>query len=160
HRIVGTALAVAAVSAVLGGYGLPLNVASSLALGWGAAAACHLVLGSPVGLLSAEEGTQAVPDLRGDLRALTPTAGQQGGGEAFAGQDAQGRPPELAVYGRDAADAQWLRKVWRFCVYRDSGPTLMINRLQQVEHEAYLQFLTAQAGVLVPQVVAAGRCGP
>lgn len=45
-------------------------------------------------------------------------------------------------------------------MYRDSGPTLMINRLQQVEHEAYLQFLAAQAGVPVPEVVTAGRCGP
>jgi hypothetical protein len=58
------------------------------------------------------------------------------GVQAFSGQDDQGRRLELAVYGRDAADAQWLSKLWRFCMYRDSGPTLMINRLQQVEHEA------------------------
>ena len=43
---------------------------------------------------------------------------------SFAGTDADGHAIELAVYGRDAADAQWLRKVWRFCIYRDSGPTL------------------------------------
>ncbi len=79
---------------------------------------------------------------------------------AFAGTDADGRAVELAVYGRDAADAQWLRKVWRFCIYRDSGPTLLINRLQQVEHEAYLTFLAAHAGTTVPEIVAAGRCGP
>ena len=79
---------------------------------------------------------------------------------SFAGTDADGRPVELAVYGRDAADAQWLRKVWRFCIYRDSGPTLVLNRLQQVEHEAYLTFLAAHAGVRVPEIVAAGRCGP
>ena len=70
------------------------------------------------------------------------------------------RPLELAVYGRDAADAQWLRKMWRFCIYRDSGPTLVLNRLQQVEHEAYLTFLAGHAGALVPEIVAAGRCGP
>ena len=160
HRIVGTALAVAALSAIIGGYGLPVNVASSIAIGWGAAAACHLALGSPIGLLSADEVTGAVRDLRVDVRGLTPITAQVWGVEAFVGQDDQGRSLELAVYGRDAADAQWLSKVWRFCVYRDSGPTLMINRLQQVEHEAYLEFLAAQAGVLVPEVVAAGRCGP
>ena len=65
----------------------------------------------------------------------------------------------MAVYGRDAADAQWLRKVWRFCIYRDSGPTLVLNRLQQVEHEAYLTFLAGHAGT-GPEIVAAGRCGP
>jgi uncharacterized protein (TIRG00374 family) len=87
-------------------------------------------------------------------------ARQEWGVAAFAGTDAEGHPVELAVYGRDAADAQWLRKVWRFCIYRDSGPTLIINRLQEVEHEAYLTFLAAHAGALVPDVVAAGRCGP
>ncbi len=50
--------------------------------------------------------------------------------------------------------------MWRFCIYRDSGPTLVLNRLQQVEHEAYLTFLAGHAGVQVPEVVAAGRCGP
>jgi len=94
------------------------------------------------------------------VQALAPVPAHSWGVQAFSGQDDQGRRLELAVYGRDAADAQWLSKVWRFCVYRDSGPTLMINRLQQVEHEAYLQFLAAQAGVLVSEVVAAGRCGP
>lgn len=160
HRIVSIALAVAAFSAILGGYGLPFNVASSIAIGWGAAAACHLVMGSPIGLLSAGEVTAAVRDLRVDVRALTPVPAQVWGVQAFSGQDDQGRRLELAVYGRDAADAQWLSKLWRFCMYRDSGPTLMINRLQQVEHEAYLQFLAAQSGVPVPEVVAAGRCGP
>ena len=58
------------------------------------------------------------------------------------------------------SDAQWLSKVWRYVVYRDSGPTLMFNRLQQVEHEAYLTFLAGHAGVRVPEIVAAGRCGP
>ena len=160
HRLVGTAIALAALAALVGGYGLPLNVASAIALGWGMAAACHLAFGSPAGLPSAAEVTDAVRDLRVDVHALAPMADQPWGVEAFAGQDEQGRPLELAVYGRDAADAQWLNKVWRFCVYRDSGPTLMIHRLQQVEHEAYLTLLAAKAGVLVPEVVAAGQCGP
>jgi uncharacterized protein (TIRG00374 family) len=85
---------------------------------------------------------------------------QEWGVASFTGTDTNGRPLELAVYGRDAADAQWLRKVWRFCIYRDSGPTLVLNRLQQVEHEGYLTFLAAHAGAAVPEIVAAGRCGP
>jgi uncharacterized membrane protein YbhN (UPF0104 family) len=160
HRLVGVALALAALSAVVGGYGLPVNVIATIAIGWGTAAACHLAMGSPAGLPSADEVTEAVRDLRVEVRALAPMPRQEWGVEAFSGTDGGGRPLELAVYGRDAADAQWLTKVWRFCVYRDSGPTLMINRLQQVEHEAYLTFLAAKAGVAVPEVVAAGRCGP
>jgi glycosyltransferase 2 family protein len=67
---------------------------------------------------------------------------------------------ELSVYGRDAADARMLAKLWRFCFYRDSGPTLILDRIQQVEHEAYLTFMAERAGVLVPAVLAVGRFGP
>src|SRR6185312_10180279 len=41
-----------------------------------------------------------------------------------------------------------------------SGPTLILDRLQQVEHEAYLTLMAGRAGVLVPDVLAAGRFGP
>jgi uncharacterized protein (TIRG00374 family) len=160
HRIVSIALALAALSALIGGYGLPFNIAASILIGWGMAAACHLAVGSPAGLLSAAEVTEAVRDLRVDVRALAPVPGQEWGEQTFAGEDDQGRRLELAVYGRDASDAQWLTKLWRFLIYRDSGPTLMIHRLQQVEHEAYLTLLAGRLGVLVPEVVAAGRCGP
>lgn len=160
HRLVGVALSIAALCAVVGGYGLPLCVLAAVALGWGTAAACHLLLGAPNGLPSAEEVVAAVRDLHVEVRGLEAAARQEWGVAAFAGTDTAGRPVELAVYGRDAADAQWLRKLWRFCVYRDSGPTLMFNRLQQVEHEAYLTLLADHVGVRVPEVVAAGRCGP
>jgi hypothetical protein len=39
-------------------------------------------------------------------------------------------------------------------------PALILDRLQQFEHEAYLTFVAARAGVLVPEVLAAGRFGP
>ena len=160
HRLVGGAVAIAALCAVVGGYGLPICVVAAVALGWGTAAACHLVLGAPNGLPSADEVAAAVRDLHVEVKGLEAAARQEWGVAAFAGTDTFGRPLELAVYGRDAGDAQWLRKLWRFCVYRDSGPTLMFNRLQQVEHEAYLTLLAGRVGVQVPEVVAAGRCGP
>ena len=94
-------------------------------VGWGTAAACHLAMGAPNGLPSAAEVTDAVRDLRVEVHGLTPATRQEWGVASFAGTDAEGDPIELAVYGRDAADAQWLRKVWRFCIYRDSGPTLV-----------------------------------
>jgi glycosyltransferase 2 family protein len=160
HRLVTGAVAVAALCAVVGGYGLPLGVIAAVVVGWGTAAACHLAMGAPNGLPSAVEVTESVRDLQVEVHGLSSMPRQEWGVAAFAGTDADGHQVELAVYGRDAADAQWLRKVWRFCIYRDSGPTLIINRLQQVEHEAYLTFLAAHAGALVPEIVAAGRCGP
>ena len=98
-------------------------------------------MGAPNGLPSASEVTAAVRDLQVEVHGLSSMPRQEWGVASFAGTDTDGHPVELAVYGRDAADAQWLRKVWRFCIYRDSGPTLVLNRLQQVEHEAYLTFL-------------------
>ena len=160
RRLVIGAVSIAAICAVVGAYGLPLGVIAAVVVGWGTAAACHLAMGAPNGLPSAAEVTDAVRDLQVEVHGLTSMARQEWGVAAFAGADTEGRPLELAVYGRDAADAQWLRKMWRFCIYRDSGPTLVLNRLQQVEHEAYLTFLAGHAGAQVPEVVAAGRCGP
>ena len=160
RRLVIGAVSIAALCAVVGAYGLPLGVIAALIVGWGTAAACHLAMGAPNGLPSAAEVTDAVRDLQVEVHGLTSMARQEWGVASFAGTDAEGRPLELAVYGRDAADAQWLRKMWRFCIYRDSGPTLVLNRLQQVEHEAYLTFLAGRAGAQVPEIVAAGRCGP
>src|SRR5213078_1716581 len=39
--------------------------------------------------------------------------------EQFTGQDGSGGTVEMSVYGRDAADARMLAKIWRFCFYRD-----------------------------------------
>ena len=160
HRLVSFLVAVAALAAVSGGYALPVNAVSSLVLGWGVAAALHLAVGSPLGLPSATEVTEWVTDLNLTVKDITRSPGQVWGVEQFTGQDQAGRTIELAVYGRDASDARMLAKLWRFCLYRDSGPTLILDRMQQVEHEAYLTLMAGRAGVLVPEVLAAGRFGP
>ena len=160
HRLVSLLLTLAVLAAVCGGYALPVNAISSVALGWGVAAALHLAVGSPLGLPSAAEITEWITDLNVAVRNLTRSARQVWGVEQFTGRDPAGNAVELSVYGRDASDARILAKLWRFCLYRDSGPTLILDRLQQVEHEAYLTLMAGRAGVLVPDVLAAGRFGP
>ena len=160
HRLVSFLVAVAALAAVSGGYALPVNALSSLILGWGVAAALHLAVGSPLGLPSTTEVTEWVADLNLTVKDITRSPRQVWGVEQLTGQDQAGRAIELAVYGRDASDARALAKLWRFCLYRDSGPTLIVDRMQQVEHEAYLTLMAGRAGVLVPEVLAAGRFGP
>ena len=160
HRLVSFLVAVAALAAVSGGYALPVNAVSSLMLGWGVAAALHLVVGSPLGLPSATEVTEWVADLNLTVQDITRSPRQVWGVEQFTGQDQAGGTIELAVYGRDASDARVLSKLWRFCLYRDAGPTLILDRMQQVEDEAYLTLMAGRAGVLVPEVLAAGRFGP
>ncbi len=160
HRLASFLIGVAVLAAVCGGEALPVNAVSSVALGWGVAAAVHLCVGSPLGLPSAAEVAEWIGDLNVAVQAITRSARQVWGVEQFTGRDLDGHAVELSVYGRDASDAQALAKLWRFCLYRDSGPTLMLDRLQQVEHEAYLTLMAGRAGVGVPDVRAAGRFGP
>jgi uncharacterized protein (TIRG00374 family) len=160
HRAVWLLIAVTLLAAVSGGTALPVNALSSIAVGWGVAAALHLAVGSPLGLPSAAEIADWIADLRVEVADIARAPRQVWGVEQFTGRDPAGRPVELSVYGRDASDAGVLAKLWRFCVYRDSGPTLIMDRQQQVEHEAYLTLMAGRAGVLVPDVLAAGRFGP
>src|SRR5580692_2782399 len=160
HRLVSVLVALAVLAGVCGGQALPVNAVSSAAVGWGIAAGVHLAVGSPLGLPSAAEVTEWIADLGVTVADITRASGQVWGVEQFTGRGPAGEAIELSVYGRDASDARVLAKLWRFALYRDSGPTLILDRLQQVEHEAYLTLMAGRAGVLVPAVLAAGRFGP
>jgi uncharacterized protein (TIRG00374 family) len=160
HRAVVFLVDLAVLAGICGGEALPVNAISSVALGWGIAAALHLAVGSPLGLPSAAEIADGITDLNVAVRDLTRASHQVWGVEQFTGRDQAGNAVELAVYGRDASDARVLAKLWRFFLYRDSGPTLILDRLQQVEHEAYLTLMAGRAGVVVPEVLVAGRFGP
>jgi uncharacterized protein (TIRG00374 family) len=160
NRLVASLVVLASIAAVINGSALPVNTVSSLAIGWGVAAGLHLAVGSPLGLPSPGEVTGWAAGLGVPVEGITRAPRQTWGVERLTGHDAAGQVIELSVYGRDAADARMLAKLWRFCFYRDSGPTLILDRLHQVEHEADLTFMAARAGVLVPEVLAVGRFGP
>ncbi len=160
HRIVVILVVVASVSTVINGAGLPFNVLVSLVIGWGVAAGVHLIFGSPVGLPSVFEVGDSLADLGIDTSELVPITDQLWGVSRFTGHTTTGQAVDVSVYGRDASNAQLLAKVWRFLVYRDSGPTLQLTRLQQVEHEAYLTLLADHVGVVTPAVIASGIGGP
>jgi uncharacterized membrane protein YbhN (UPF0104 family) len=74
-------------------------------------------------------------------------------------RSSEGADVRIRAYGRDEQQTQLLSKLWRFVWYADSGPTLHVTRLQQVEHEAYAMLLAAQSGAAVPEVVAATSAG-
>ena len=117
----------------------------------------HLASGTPAGLPTPDDVVQAVGDLGTDLAEVTLAPNQEWGVARYVGADADGRPVEVALYGRDATDAQALGRAWRFAWYRDAGPRLAVNRLQQVEHEAYLTLLAAGTGIRTSEVVVAGE---
>jgi glycosyltransferase 2 family protein len=164
QRLIEIFIALVALAAAVGGHGLPLNVLGSLAIGWGVVAVVRLVFGSPLGLPSAEDVRLLLAELGVRADGVHPLKRQIWGVARYGATEMSGADPPgrlwIAVYGRDAADARLLSKAGRFLWYRDSGPSLTITRLQQVEHEAYLTLRAGRAGVAVPEVLEAGTAGP
>lgn len=135
-------------------------VVGAVAIGWGVAALLHLTLGSPAGRPTTAQVAAALAELgvATSSVALTPT--QPTGSTLVLAARADGPALRVRVYGRDAADTRLVAKAWRFLAYKDSGPTLTLSRLQQVEHEAVCLFAARNAGARVPVIVAAGVAGP
>ncbi len=152
--VVGTALAPMCL-----GSAYPNDVFAGLALGWAIAAFVHLVFGSPGGRPTAEQVRRSLLELGIVAENVRLTPRQPPGFTLMTADSADG-PLRIKVIGRDEADAQFLSKLWRYIVYRDSGPRLQWTRLQQVEHEAFLVLLAREGGVHVPRIVAAGTAGP
>jgi glycosyltransferase 2 family protein len=164
QRIIEIFITLVALACVVGGHGLPVNVVGSLVIGWGATAVVRLVFGSPLGLPSIADVRVLLSGLGIGTDGVHPVARQVWGVAKYQateiGAGGSAGRLDVSVYGRDAADARLLTKAGRFVLYRDSGPSLAVTRLQQVEHEAFLTFRAAQAGVTVPEVVEAGTAGP
>jgi uncharacterized membrane protein YbhN (UPF0104 family)/tRNA A-37 threonylcarbamoyl transferase component Bud32 len=159
-RQVGRILVVGYVLAAMYlGTAYPNDVFGALVLGWAIAAAVHLAFGSPGGRPTSEQVRRSLAELGIDATEVRLARRQPTGFTLMRARDATDQL-RIKVIGRDEADAQFLAKLWRFIVYRNSGPSLAWTRLQQVEHEAYLMLVAREQGVRVPSVVAAGTAGP
>ncbi|MBF6556816.1 MAG: flippase-like domain-containing protein [Acidimicrobiales bacterium] len=159
ERVIQLAVLLAALATLVHGAGLLTSVLASIALGWGLAAAVHLIFGTPLGLPSGADVSLLLEEMGLGRRTVVPEPDQEWGVARYSTSDDVG-PLVVSVYGRDARDAQFFAKTFRYVFYRDSGPTLTITRLQQVEHEAYLTLLAGSHGATVPTVVDAARVGP
>jgi uncharacterized membrane protein YbhN (UPF0104 family)/tRNA A-37 threonylcarbamoyl transferase component Bud32 len=135
-------------------------VFAGLVLGWGIAALLHLVLGSPAGRPTTSQVTAALEELGVAVTTAHLEPRQHSGYTLVLADRADGSRVHVRVYGRDAADTQLAAKAWRFVFYKDTGATLTLTRLQQVEHEALCQMVAQDAGAHVPTLVAAGIAGP
>jgi uncharacterized membrane protein YbhN (UPF0104 family) len=153
-------VATASLAAAARGTGLPNDIIGGLALGGAAAALVHLIFGSPAGRPSLEQIGDALDELGIATTHLEFASEPGAASTCVVARDREGRALFIRAYGRDQRDAQLLSKLWRFVWYEDSGPTLYLTRLQQVEHEAYAMLLARQAGVPVPEVLAAATAGP
>ena len=126
QRLIETFIVLVALATAVGGHGLPVNVAGSLAVGWGATAVIRLVFGSPLGLPSIDEVRLLLRELGHQRRPAAIGAPAGLGVAQYRATEtrpdgAAGRQLSIDVYGRDAADAKLLTKAGRFVLYRDSG---------------------------------------
>lgn len=138
------------------GVAVPIGVLAALAVALGAGAIVHLLFGSPGGRLPLEQVGAALADLDVEMSDLEDFALGVKGVELVRGTTADGRSLLAKVYGRDSWDGQLLTSGWNYLWLREGSTHLRLNRLQQVEHEAFLTLLAERAGVPVLPVVAAG----
>jgi undecaprenyl-diphosphatase len=158
-RVVGRALVlVLALAAMALGRAYPNDIFAAVVLGWTVAAAVHLMFGSPGGRPTEEQVRTALVQLGLDVHNVELASAQPAGWTLFFADTADGIARVKAI-GRDQADSRFLAKLWRFVVYRDSGPPLTLTRLHQLEREAYLMLLARDAGVRVPKVILVGSAG-
>lgn len=146
-------------SALYLGNGLPDDVLGGFFFGLAVAAGVHLVFGSPGGRPTSAQVRAALGELGVHAHDLRLVERQPHGSTVMVGGDRTGSLI-VRVIGRDEADAQFLAKLWRFVFYKDSGPTLYLTRLQEVEHSAYVAMVARSRGIQVPEVVIAGQAGP
>ena len=159
-RRVGQLLVVLlALSALYLGVGDPNAAFAAIALGWGLGAAVHLVFGSPGGRPTRAQVAASLEELGITAQNVQLAPVQPPNGTLMLAHD-RGGPLRIRVLGRDEADAQLMAKFWRGLLYKDSGTTVHLTRLQDVEHHAYTLLLAQRAGARVPELVVAGTAGP
>ncbi|MGY6500263.1 MAG: lysylphosphatidylglycerol synthase transmembrane domain-containing protein [Acidimicrobiales bacterium] len=151
-------LAVAALATVALDASTPLGAVTAVLVGVLAASAVHLILGSSAGRPSMAEVRTALAELglvAGDLVEHDhPDAGVLMLTEVSSAADA--RPLTVKFYGRDAHGSAVLGAAWRTAWLREPGSSIGFGRVRQVEHEALLTLLAAQAGLVTDEVVTAG----
>jgi uncharacterized membrane protein YbhN (UPF0104 family)/tRNA A-37 threonylcarbamoyl transferase component Bud32 len=145
----------AALGAVVIGAALPSAVLGALALGIGAAALVRLAFGTSEGFPPSEDVRRALATLGVEVAELRPASRQHRGTVEYLGTDARGVQLKVRVLSRDAQDTQRFARRWRSLAYRDPPRSVADGRLEQVEHEALVTLMAAQAGVRVPEVVMA-----
>lgn len=126
-------------------------------VGIGAAAVTHLVLGSPQGLLVAEQVEIALSDLGVDGRDARAESGGVAGEALWWVTDASGGVLALKVFGRDAWDTQVVGSLWAALTRRGESVRLGRGRIFRVEHEALAGVMADRAGVPVLPLVVVGQ---
>src|SRR5262249_32708775 len=153
--VAGFLIPLAALAAVVLGAALPSGALAGVALGLAAGALARLIFGTAAGVPPVEEVRRALLSLGVTVDDLQPALEQHVGAAEYIGHAPDGEPLRVRVLGRDAQDTQRLAREWRLLSYKDPPRSAPSGRLEQVEHEALVTLMAAQAGVRVPAVLIA-----
>lgn len=156
RRLMWWIIAAGAVAVATAGAATALDAIAGVLVAIVASAAVHFAFGSSAGRPSLEQVRAALEQLGVSVGSLGAADRQHSGYFLVHGTDDGGGPLVVKVYGRDAHDSALVTTLWRTIWYREAGAPLRFGRLQQVEHEALLTLLSAQAGVPTDTVVVAG----
>jgi len=147
-------------SSIYLGYRQASAVVAGFLVGWIVCKVVQLVRGTPEGLPTVAEIDEAMADLGVPITQLEQVAVPFGGAIMLRADGTDGTPYRVEAAGRDQRDTQVLVKASRWLMYKDSGPRFTFNRLEQLEHEAYLSLLAWAHKVRVPEIVTVGMAGP
>ena len=157
-RIVGrVVLLMGTVAAVVLGLGYASGALAALAVGLAAAAAVHLLRGSPGGLLTPEQVSETLLELGLTPSTVTPLPPTAPGEQLMGVETGDGSRLVVKVMGRDAWDAQYIGSLWVALTRRGEAPQLTMTRRERVQHEAMVTLLAERSGVPVVPVVTAGQ---
>lgn len=145
------------VARVYVGAHLPLDVIAGAALGWGAASAVHLVLGTPTGRPSSAGLRRALARLDVRVADLHPVQTERVDAARYRAVTDDGRELFVKVLARERRDRDMLYRSWLWLTRRNSAPHR--TPAAQAEHEALLATAARLAGARTPPVLAAGRFG-
>lgn len=134
---------------------VPSGAVAALGVGMVSAGAVLLAFGSPAGYPDVETVRIALQRVGVDVADLSIARDQSWGVRRLVGTTSQGTDIEVKAYGRDATDSQVMAKIWHNVLFRGGGRRITFSRVQSVEHEALVTILAGNAGVTVPDVLAA-----
>jgi uncharacterized membrane protein YbhN (UPF0104 family)/tRNA A-37 threonylcarbamoyl transferase component Bud32 len=157
RRLGRWSVGLAALGATVLAVATPVGAAAGVLVALVAAAATHLAFGSSAGRPSLTDVESSLAELGVRVRSLGAATRQEAGVFVVDATDEHGEPLLVKVYGRDAHDTAVAVTLWRSVWYRQQGNHITLGRLQQVEREALLTLLAAQAGVPTDRVVTAGE---
>ncbi len=157
-RLIGRRLLMMmAISAVVLSYGTISSVIGGIAVGIGAASTIRLIFGSGVGIPSRARIIDALADSGLHAVKVHFRHDQPIGRTVLRAELADGTEALVKVYGRDAADAAFLSRLWRRVWYTDLDRSLSAPGLQQVEHESLMLLECDRRRVPVAELLGWGR---